>query len=191
MPCLLTCSLLLPAAYTQLKPLQGQWDISIAATKTDDKTVFVPQVCNATALSAPCIQPLLSADNNDKLKVGYALKGDLRTFDNLPPVNLIFSACYSPASTVSRAWRAVNDEFWVSPSCGTCWYTTPHMPFTSSSSCCHGGVLAAVLSYRTLVHYLPLCLPAKGPSIFKLVAMPAFDWGLSSVDRRWVLYAVF
>jgi hypothetical protein len=97
--------------YTQLKPVKGQWTISLAATKTADKTAFEPLAgCNATALSAPCIAPLLSAQNGDKLQANFTLGAPpLKAIDGLNATALVFQACYSKPSTADRPWRKAND----------------------------------------------------------------------------------
>ena len=96
--------------YTQLKPVKGQWDISLAATKTADKAAFEPlDGCNATALSAPCISPLLSAQHGDKLQANFTLAAPLKAIDGLNATGLIFQACYSKPSTADRPWRKAND----------------------------------------------------------------------------------
>lgn len=98
------------AAYTQLKPTRGQWNISIATTSGSDKAVFVPVTdCNTTALSAPCLQPLLSAEKGDKVQLTFTLKDkQLKTADDLPVVGLQFRACYAQPFTVDRPWRKPN-----------------------------------------------------------------------------------
>ena len=98
-------------AYTQLKPAKGQWAITLAATKTADKAAFVPVgACNASALTAPCIEPLLSAQHGDKLQANFSLlAGPLRAVDGLNATALVFQACYSKASSADRPWRKAND----------------------------------------------------------------------------------
>lgn len=101
--------------YTQLKPVAGQWKISVAATRTSDKSVFEPQVCDSEKLSAPCNQPLLNADANDKLQVKLQLKDkQLKTIDNLQPKRVVVRACYTKSSAVDRPWRKAADVIDVS-----------------------------------------------------------------------------
>jgi hypothetical protein len=97
-------------SYSQLKPLKGQWQISVAATKSADKTLFVSQDgCNATQLTAACVQPLLTGDHGDKLSFNYTLGAPLRTFEDMVPQTLVFKACYTKPSTADRPWRKPSD----------------------------------------------------------------------------------
>jgi hypothetical protein len=98
------------AAYAELKPTRGQWNISIATTSGSDKAVFVPVTdCNTTAITAPCLQPLLSAEHGDKVQLTFTLKDkQLKTADDLPVNNLQFRACYAQPFTVDRPWRKAN-----------------------------------------------------------------------------------
>jgi hypothetical protein len=105
----------LPSGYTQLKPVAGQWKISVSATKSADKAVFSPIACDQPALTAACNQPQLTADNMDKLKVELQLKNKtLTTYDNLAPKRLLVRACYTKASAVDRPWRKAADKIDVS-----------------------------------------------------------------------------
>jgi hypothetical protein len=74
------------------------------------------------ALTAPCNQPVLTADNNDKIRVDLQLKDKtLKTYDDLEPKRLLVRACYTRASAVDRPWRRSNDVIDVSsraPVCG-------------------------------------------------------------------------
>lgn len=103
------------AGYTQLKPVSGQWDIQVSATKSADKSVFTPVTCNQTSITAACNQPPLTADNGDKLRVDLQLKDKtLKTFDNLDPKRVLVRACYTTASAVDRPWRKGNNVIDVS-----------------------------------------------------------------------------
>lgn len=105
------------AAYQQLAPVAGQWDIAIATTKTADKSVFQPQNCTEAKVSAACNHPLLTAEAKDKLQVIATLKGgaaQLKTLDNLPAKKVVVKACYSKPSTTDRPWRKANDIIDVS-----------------------------------------------------------------------------
>jgi hypothetical protein len=105
----------LPSGYTQLKPVAGQWKISVSATKSADKAVFSPIACDQPALTAACNQPQLTADNMDKLKVELQLKNKtLTTYNNLAPKRLLVRACYTKASAVDRPWRKAADKIDVS-----------------------------------------------------------------------------
>jgi hypothetical protein len=67
------------------------------------------------ALTAPCNQPALTADNNDKLRVDLQLKDKtLKTYDDLEPKRVLVRACYTSASAVDRPWRRGNDVIDVS-----------------------------------------------------------------------------
>jgi len=117
------------AGYTQLDPVKGQWDISIAATRSPDKTVFTPQVCDQDKVTAACNQPLLSADAKDKLKVTAALKsGPLKTIDDLPAKKIVVKACYTKPSIADRPWRKTNNIIDVSGniSISCCTSHVPH-----------------------------------------------------------------
>ncbi|KAF8071332.1 NRT3.2 [Scenedesmus sp. PABB004] len=104
--------------YTQLKPVAGQWDITVKATKTADKAAFEPQLCTEDTVKAACNQPLLSADAKDKLQVTAALKAaPLRTIDNLPPTRIVVKACYTKPSSTDRPWRKSNDVIDKDKSC--------------------------------------------------------------------------
>lgn len=98
--------------------LTGQWTIAVEATKTADKTVFEPQICNATDLSAPCLQPLLSNVNGDALKFTYTIKNaPLKTLGDLPTTDVIFKACYTQPFQKDRAWRRATPEIHKDRSC--------------------------------------------------------------------------
>src|SRR5690242_8767111 len=106
----------LTTGYKQLQPVAGQWKISVSATKSADKAVFSPITCDQPALSAPCNQPQLTADNKDKLKVELQLKDKtLKTVDNLEPKRVLVRACYTKASAVDRPWRKADNVIDVSP----------------------------------------------------------------------------
>lgn len=113
-----------PAHYTgykQLKPVSGQWKISVAATKSADKAVFSPLTCDQPALTAACNQPPLSADAKDKLRVDLALKDKtLKTMDDLSPKRLLVRACYTKQSATDRPWRRANDVIDVSVGANSC-----------------------------------------------------------------------
>jgi len=105
-----------PTTYTQLKPVTGQWNISVE--KPGDSAEFVPVVCDQAALSAPCNQPLLAADKGGKLKFTYQLKdAQLKTIDDLAAKNLRFLACYAAPSQKDRPWRKSNDVIDKDKSC--------------------------------------------------------------------------
>lgn len=107
--------------YTQLKPVSGQWKISVAATSGADKGTFTPITCDSPALSAPCNKPPLTADNKDKLKVELQLKDKtLKTIDELKPKRVLVRACYTKASAVDRPWRKAADVIDVSVFFGWC-----------------------------------------------------------------------
>jgi len=113
-----TYEVLQDTSYTQLKPVAGQWKISVSATKSADKAVFSPIACDQPALTAPCNQPQLTADNMDKLKVELQLKNKtLTTYDNLAPKRLLVRACYTKASAVDRPWRKAADKIDMDKSC--------------------------------------------------------------------------
>jgi len=113
-----TYEVLQDTSYTQLKPVSGQWKISVLATKGDDKSIFTPIACDSEALSAPCNSPPLTADDKDKIKVELQLKDkQLKTFDNLPPKRVLVRACYTKASAVDRPWRKANDVIDKDKSC--------------------------------------------------------------------------
>jgi hypothetical protein len=105
--------------YPELKPVSGQWNIAVAATKTADKTQFEPQTgCNATAIDAPCIQPVLSHPNGDALKFTFSLKAaPLRTLGDLTPTKVVFRACYSAPFLKDRGWRKATPELNKDRSC--------------------------------------------------------------------------
>lgn len=105
--CCLASLVAAQVTYEQLKPTGEQWTISIATTSTPDKAAFVPvTACNQTAVSAACLQPLLTADNQDKVQFTFKAAGSqLKTLDDLPVLSLMFQACYSKSSTADRPWR--------------------------------------------------------------------------------------
>eukprot|EP00775_Hariotina_reticulata_P008663 gene8663-8844_t len=119
------------AGYTQLDPVKGQWAISVAATRSPDKSVFTPQVCDQDKISAACNQPLLGADAKDKLQVTAALKsGPLKTIDNLPAKRVVVRACYTKPSIADRPWRKSNDVIDKDKSCP---FTIKSADMTNSS----------------------------------------------------------
>lgn len=154
------CSL--PAAYKQLEPVAGQWDIAVAATKTADKSVFEPQICTEDKVSAACNQPLLSADAKDKLQVTATLRDgatQLKTLDNLPAKRVVIKACYTKPSTADRPWRKANDVIdvssWPSQQSCTSQLMIPYFwqrPATSLYN-----------NTRLSKHYKSKCLPARHP----------------------------
>jgi len=106
-----------PTSYTQLTPVKGQWTITVEKTAAASDQ-FSPVTCDQAALTAPCNQPLLSAQNQDKLKVTYKLNGtQLKTADDLAPKNLRFVACYATPSQKDRPWRKFNDVIDKDKSC--------------------------------------------------------------------------
>jgi hypothetical protein len=113
-----TFEVLRPTSYKQLDPVKGQWAISVAATRSPDKTVFTPQVCDQDKFTAACNQPLLSADAKDKLQVTATLTSSpLKTIDNLPAKKVVFRACYTKPSIADRPWRKSNNVIDKDKSC--------------------------------------------------------------------------
>lgn len=103
-----------PTAYTQLAPTKGQWKIAVATTK-GSPDAFTPQTCDKDTISAPCLQPLLTADKGDRVQVSLSLKDKvLKTVDNLQPKRVLVRACYARPSLVGRPWRAANNNIDVS-----------------------------------------------------------------------------
>lgn len=113
-----TYEVLQDTSYTQLKPVSGQWDISVSATKSADKGAFAPVTCDSPQLSAPCNQPPLSADAHDKVRVQLKLKDKaLKTIDNLDPKRVLVRACYTKPSAVDRPWRKADNVIDKDKSC--------------------------------------------------------------------------
>lgn len=107
-----------PTTYAQLKPTAGQWGIAVSATKSADKTAFLPVTCDKPELSAPCNSPALSADAADKVRVQLTLKDKpLKTNGDLAPKRVLVRACYTKPSAVDRPWRKANDVIDLDKSC--------------------------------------------------------------------------
>jgi hypothetical protein len=100
------------AAYTLLKPVSGQWNISIE--KASGSPDFVPVACDQPAVTAACNQPLLAADKGGALKFTYQHPEELKTVDGLVAKSLRFQACYAAPSTKDRPWRKASDIIDVS-----------------------------------------------------------------------------
>jgi len=106
-----------PTTYTQLKPVSGQWNITVEKAG-GASAEFVPVACDQAALTAACNQPLLAADKGDTLKFTYQLKdAELKTIDDLSAKSLRFQACYGAPAQKDRPWRKSNDVIDKDKSC--------------------------------------------------------------------------
>jgi hypothetical protein len=90
--------------------VKGQWTISLEATKGADKKEFEAQVCNSTAVGAPCNQPLLSAQHRDKVHIVAKLASpQIKTNGGLKPTTVTIKLCFSKPFTKDRPWRKAAD----------------------------------------------------------------------------------
>jgi hypothetical protein len=77
-----------------------------------------PQVCNKTAIDAPCHQPLLSAEEHDKVHVVAKLASpQIKTNGGLKPTGVTIKLCFSKPFTKDRPWRKAADVIDVSLGC--------------------------------------------------------------------------
>lgn len=104
--------------YAQLKPVSDQWAITIESTKGEDKTAFIPSVCDKPAFAAPCNQPPLNADSKDKVRITATLsKPPLKTVDGLVADAVVIRLCFSKPFVADRPWRKPSEIIDMDKSC--------------------------------------------------------------------------
>lgn len=112
-----------PTAYADLKPLEGQWEVAVAASPSAGAP-FAPVVCAAptgcppplsadagsslkitlTRVAAPLAAKAAAANSTHAATAPHA-KGALYTLTGDAPTLLKLRACFAKPSTADRPWR--------------------------------------------------------------------------------------